>query len=56
MKHDHPRLRLLIPRFLNRCVAGRACGLIIICASVAIAADQEPSYSGRLLSEWLADT
>ena len=31
------------------------CGVLVLCASAAIAADAEPSHSGRLLSEWLAD-
>jgi hypothetical protein len=55
MKHDHPPLALLVPRFLSNGVVPRACGLAILCASVATAADREPSYNGRLLSEWLAD-
>src|SRR3989442_3788131 len=29
--------------------------VLILCASAAIAADQEPSYNGRLLSERLGD-
>src|ERR1035437_3826444 len=55
MRHDHPLFWLLIPRFLRHGVAGWAFGLVVLCASVAAAADQEPSYDGRLLSEWLAD-
>ena len=55
MKHDHPAFGLSITRFQSHSVPGRACGLIILCASVAIAADQEPSYNGRLLSQWLGD-
>ena len=55
MKHDHPRIGSLIQLFLRYGVPPRACGLVILCASVATAADQEPSYHGRLLSEWLAD-
>ena len=31
------------------------CGLFVFCASAAIAEDQEPSYNGRLLSQWLGD-
>ena len=55
MKHDHPRLGLLILRFLSHGAPGWTCGLIILCASFSIAADQEPSYNGRLLSQWLGD-
>ena len=31
------------------------CGFFVLCGSALIAADAEPSYNGRLLSEWLAD-
>jgi hypothetical protein len=55
MKHDHPASGLLVPRFLSHGVPERAWGLIILLASVAIAADQEPSYNGRPLSQWLGD-
>jgi hypothetical protein len=36
-------------------VPGWTYGLIILCALPTIAADQEPSYNGRLLSQWLGD-
>ncbi len=55
MKHEPPSFRLLIPRILSHAVPPGACGLLVLCAWVAAAADQEPSYNGRLLSEWLAD-
>lgn len=42
-------------RFLSYGAPGWTCGLIILCASVATAADQEPSYNGRLLSQWYGD-
>jgi hypothetical protein len=29
--------------------------ILVLCASVAIAAEQEPSFNGRLLSQWLGD-
>jgi HEAT repeat protein len=55
MKHDHPFFGLSIPRFLSHGVPGWTYGLIMLCGSVAVAADQEPSYDGRLLSQWLGD-
>lgn len=55
MKHDHPRFGSPIQRFLSYGVPLRACGLVILSASVAVAAQQEPSYNGRPLSEWLGD-
>ena len=55
MKHDHPRLKLLVAHFLSHGEPALVCGLIVLCASVAAAAEQEPSYKGRLLSQWLED-
>ncbi len=55
MKHEHPSFGWLIPAFLILAVLGWAYSLIIPRASAAIADDQEPSYNGRLLSEWLGD-
>ncbi|MBE0543366.1 MAG: HEAT repeat domain-containing protein [Verrucomicrobia bacterium] len=55
MKHEHPSFGWLIPAFLSLAVLGWAYSLIILRASAAIADDQEPSYNGRLLSEWLGD-
>ncbi len=31
------------------------CGFFVLCVLAAIAADEEPSYNGRLLSQWLGD-
>jgi HEAT repeat protein len=45
----------LIPRFVSRGRPAWFCGFFVLCASAAIAADQEPSYNGRLLSQWLGD-
>jgi hypothetical protein len=55
MKDDHPRFRLLISDLLSHGVSARAWGLVILGVSVVIAADQEPSYNGRPLSQWLGD-
>lgn len=55
MKHEHPAFRSLVPRFLSHGLPGTICGLIILYSSLGCAADQEPLYSGRLLSEWLGD-
>ncbi|HEY9072979.1 MAG TPA: hypothetical protein VIN67_02500, partial [Desulfobaccales bacterium] len=55
MKHEHPSFRLLIPRFLSQGVLGWTCGFMTLCAGLGSAAEQEPSYNGRLLSEWLGD-
>jgi len=55
MKHEHPPFRSLIPPLFSNSASGLACGLVILFASAAIAADEEPSYNGRLLSQWLGD-
>jgi len=45
----------IIPRFVSRGPPVWFCGFLVLCASAAIAADQEPSYKGRLLSQWVGD-
>src|ERR1035438_2001665 len=36
-------------------MVGKQVALLVLCAWAASAADQEPSYNGRLLSQWLGD-
>ena len=55
MKHDYRRFGSSIPRFRCRNVPRWTCSFFILCILVAVAADQEPSYNGRLLSQWLGD-
>ena len=55
MEHDHPRSGASIPRLLCRDVLRWTCGFFILSILAGIAADQEPSYNGRLLSQWLVD-
>ena len=55
MSQNHPRFTLATLPFLCHGPAIWACGLLILCALAGLAADQEPSYNGRLLSQWLAD-
>jgi hypothetical protein len=42
-------------RVVSHCRSVWFYGFVVLCASAAIAADQEPSYNGRLLSQWLGD-
>lgn len=55
MKHQHLSLGSLTVAFRSLGVSRWAYGLVILGASATIAADDEPSYKGRLLSEWLGD-
>ena len=55
MKHDHPPFGFSFPGFHCYSLPGWTCGFFFLCVLVAIAADQEPSYNGRLLSQWLGD-
>lgn len=55
MKHEQPSQRSLPPPFLSHIVLGLTFGVIVLCASAAAAAEEETSYNGRLLSEWLGD-
>lgn len=55
MKLAPPSQRSLPPPFLSHIVLGLTFGVIVFCAFAASAADEEPSYNGRLLSQWLGD-
>lgn len=55
MKHQHPSFRSWIPPLPSHSASGLTCGLIVLCTLAATAADEEPSYEGRVLSGWLGD-
>lgn len=53
MQYDHPPFSFL--GFLCYRMPRWTYGLLVLCVLSATAGDQEPSYNGRLLSQWLAD-
>ena len=45
----------LIPRFFSHRLQRWICGYFLLCALAATPAEQEPSYNGRPLSQWIGD-
>lgn len=55
MKPEQPSAWSLCSRWLTQSLFGLASALVISGTWLANAAEQEPSYKGRLLSDWLGD-